>query len=66
MLLNIILGGFAILAAGVCLWSVAVIYASRTKPAVRTLAYRVLRLAWTTFIASAAAAIIQLYRDGLL
>lgn len=66
VLLNIILGGFATLAAVVTIWSLAVAFCRRTTPTVRTVAYRVFRVAWTTFVVSAAAAIIQLYRDGLL
>jgi hypothetical protein len=66
VLLNIILGGFAILTAIVTLWSLAVAFRKRTTSSVRIVAYRVFRVAWTTFVVSSAAAIIQLYRDGLL
>ena len=66
MLLNIILGGFAILAAVVTLWSLAIAFRKRTTSSVRTVAYRVFRVAWTTFVVSSAAAIMQLYRDDLL
>lgn len=66
MLLNIILSGFTILTAVVTIWSLAVAFRKRTTSSVRTVAYRVFRVAWTTFVASSAAAIIQLYRDGLL
>lgn len=66
MLLNTILGGFAILAAIVTVWSLAVAFRSKTKPAVRKVAYQVFRIAWLSFVVSAATTILRLYRDGLL
>lgn len=54
VLLNTILGGFAILAAIVTVWSLAVAFRSKTKPAVRKVAYQVFRIAWLSFVVSAA------------
>lgn len=66
MLPQIILGAFAFLAFVVCASSAAVAILSRTKPAARKAALQVFRIAWLSFVASAAAAVLQLYADGLL
>jgi hypothetical protein len=66
MWLGIILSGYAVVACVVVLWSVRVAYAERTKPAVRTLAYRIFRVAWTTGLASGIAGLLKLDAAGVL
>lgn len=66
MLPQIILGAFAGLAFVVCAVSATVAMLGRTKPAARRAALQVFRIAWLSFVASAAASVFQLYADGLL
>lgn len=66
MLPQIILGAFALLAFIVCASSAIVAMRPSTKKPARDAAWRIFRLAWTTFVVSASATVWQLYADGLL
>ena len=66
MWLGIILGGYAVVACVIAVWSVRVAYAERTKPVVRTHAYRIFRIAWTTGVASGITGLLKLYAAGIL
>jgi hypothetical protein len=46
-------GGYAVLAAVVAVWSARVCFHPETTPAVRTVAYKIFRTAWTTGATSA-------------
>jgi hypothetical protein len=48
---NIMLGGWTVLAAVLALWSVRVAYHPATKPAVRAIAYKVFRAALASGVA---------------
>lgn len=51
MWVNIILGGWTVLAAVLAFWSVRVAYHPDTKPAVRAVAYKVFRAALASGVA---------------
>lgn len=63
---QIILGAFALLAFVVCAISAAVAMLPNTKKPARDAAWKIFRLAWTSFVVSAATAVWQLYADGVL
>jgi hypothetical protein len=62
---QIILGAVAALAFAVCASSATVAILSQTKPAQRRAALQVFRIAWLSFVASAAIGALQLYANGL-
>ena len=63
----IILGGYAILAAVLAIWSARVCLRQETKPAVREVAYKVFRAAWTTgAITGSTTGLIRLHEAGFL
>lgn len=61
-------GGYAVLAGVVAVWSARVCLYPETKPAVRTVAYKIFRSAWTTGATSAAggcaAGVVKLHEAG--
>jgi hypothetical protein len=63
---QIILGAFALLAFVVCASSAVVAMLPSTKKAARDAAWRIFRLAWVSFVVSAATAVWQLYASGRL
>lgn len=66
MLLNIVFGGFCLLAITVTLWSLFVAFGRGTKPAVRAHAMEVFRIAWKTAVVAVTLAIMRLYATGVL
>jgi hypothetical protein len=66
MWLGIILGGYPFVACVIAVWSVGVAYAERTKPEVRSHAYRIFRVAWTTGVVSGVAGLLRLHVAGVL
>jgi hypothetical protein len=66
MWLGIVFSGYTVVACVIAVWSVRVAYAERTKPAVRTHAYRIFRIAWTTGVASGITGLLKLHAAGFL
>lgn len=66
MLPQIILGAFALLTFFVCASSATVAMLPSTKKPSRDAAWKIFRLAWVSFVVSAATAVWQLYADGAL
>lgn len=64
MLLNVVLGGFAVLAIIVTLWSLAVAFSPHTTSGVRKDAMTVFHIAWKTAIAAVAITLVRLYVTG--
>lgn len=63
----IVLTGHAVLAAVLAVWSARVCFRPETKPAVREVAYKVFRAAWTTgAVSGTASGVLKLYESGFL
>jgi hypothetical protein len=66
MWVNIVLGGYAGLAAVVAVWSARVAFRQDSKSEVRNIAYKIFRLVWPSAALSAAVTILRLHEGGLL
>jgi len=68
--LIVLSGAYAVLAAVVAVWSVRVCFHADTKPAVRAVAYKIFRAAWTTGGTSAVGGcltgVVKLHEAGFL
>ena len=63
----VILGGYAVLAAALAVWSARVCFRDETKPAVRAVAYKVFRAAWTSgAVTGSATGVLRLHEAGFL
>lgn len=64
---NIILGGYAGLAAGMTVWSAHVAFRQDSTSEVRDVAYKIFRLAWpSAALSTAATTILRLHEVGAL
>lgn len=63
----VILGGYAALAAALAVWSAHVCFRADTKPAVRKVAYKMFRAAWTSgAVTGSASGVLRLHEAGFL
>lgn len=64
---SVVLGGYAVLAAVLSVWSAHVAFRSTTKPAVRDVAFKIFRLVWPTgVISGGTATALRLHEAGFL
>lgn len=64
---TVILGGYAILAAVLAVWSARVAFRPKTKPEVRTVAFKVFRIVWPTgALSGGTATMLKLHDAGFL